>query len=290
MVSFVKLSIFASFLQKSTMLNKILIALLLGIVLATNCCAQNATIIITQGGLPYKNSTWFYSGLGEDLDRVQVKENWAEGRRITSMAYTAHGWFVSMAKNTGIVEQTYNSVWDDDWIKDNWNKGFYITSLSYGNDACYVVMSEGIDYRSQSYNRSDWSEMEPWIKQQWDKGRFITSAAYDGKQWTLVMSETKELSYQGYLWATSYKELTKKLQETVWSRGLRLVLMEYGHGEYFAVFGDYRNNSTRAECLIDNPSDVQAYLDEEWSRSHEISYIGGGFFGNKLVNWLKSVF
>lgn len=269
---------------------KILFALLMGIVLCATTWAQNATIIITQGGLPYKNSTWFYSGLGVDLDRAQVKENWAEGRRITAMAYTAHGWFVSMAENTGIGEQSYNAVWDEDWIEDHWNKGHYITSISYGNESCYVVMSEGVNYKSQSYNRSDWDEMEHWIRQQWDKGRYITSAAYDGKQWTLVMSETKDITYQGYLWASSYNELIKKLQDTVWSRGLRLVLMEFGHGEYLAVFAGYRYNSTRPECLIDNPSDVKAYLDEEWSRQRDISYIGGGYFGNKLLRWVKGIF
>lgn len=271
-------------------LKKILFVIFIGIVFWGTALAQNATIIITQGGLPYKSQTWFYSGLDEDIDRAQIKQNWDEGRRITSLAYTAFGWFVTMAKNTGIVEQAYNSVWDEAWIKQYWNLGFYISSLSYGNDAWCVVMSQGVNYKSQSYNRSDWDTMELWIKEQWDLGRYITSAAYDGKQWTIVMSETKELTYQGYLWASSYGELTKKLQESVWDRGLHLNLMESGHGEYLAVFGDYRYNSSRSECIIDNPSNIQTYIDEEWDRDHNISYVGGGYFGNKVVRWIRKVF
>ena len=54
--------------------------------------AQDMTLIITQGGLPYQSQTWFSSGRGEALQQDEIREYWDKDYYITSAAYTKDGW------------------------------------------------------------------------------------------------------------------------------------------------------------------------------------------------------
>lgn len=96
--------------MQKTVLNimKIIWSFLLLIVVVFSVNAQDKTILITETGLPYTSQTWFYSGKGNDLQGDKIKKNWDEGMRITSVAYTNNGWFVTMAENTAIGMQTYS--------------------------------------------------------------------------------------------------------------------------------------------------------------------------------------
>lgn len=60
--------------------------------------AQDMTLIITQGGLPYQSQTWFSSGRGEALQQDEIREYWDKDYYITSAAYTYQGWLVTMCK------------------------------------------------------------------------------------------------------------------------------------------------------------------------------------------------
>lgn len=48
-------------------------------------------IIIAGSDKPYSSQTWFYSGSGNGLQQQKISDNWDEGRRITSAAYTPFG-------------------------------------------------------------------------------------------------------------------------------------------------------------------------------------------------------
>ena len=131
-------------------IKKIVIA---GLILAGSVClsAQNKTILITESHLPYKSQTWFYSGNGQDLDESKIKSYWDQGKRITSVAYTTNGWFVTMANSSGITMQTYklSQIWPKDWIKEKWVQDYYITSIARSNKEWLVVMSQGTEFTDQ---------------------------------------------------------------------------------------------------------------------------------------------
>lgn len=124
------------------MLRKSLLILLICIVFGIK--AEDKTLIITETVLPYTSQTWLYSG-SNPFPGKDIGKNWDEGRRITSVAYTKNGWFVTMAKNTGIGMQTYSTdvSWPGEWISKNWNDGYRITSVAKSCNHWCVVMSQG---------------------------------------------------------------------------------------------------------------------------------------------------
>lgn len=248
--------------------------------------AQDKTIIMTESGLPYTSQAWFYSGSGNGLQESEIKKHWDEGRRITSVAYTDKGWFVTMAKSTGIGMQFYNycAEWPNDWIKEKWNEGYYISSISKSNSKWCVVMSKGLGYTNQFWSRNTWEKQSQWYKEKRDEGYYITSMAYDGTYWTLVVSETDKIKSQGYLWANSYDDLMSKIKEEIWGSSYNIHAIGYGGGQYLVVYGAYSQNNVRGQNYVVDPSDVSDYINKRWADSHEIAYIGGGYNATHYVN------
>ena len=237
--------------------------------------AQDKTILITESDRPYTNQTWFYSGKGKALQEDKIKKHWnQEERRITSAAYTKNGWFVTMAKNTGIGKQTYkySTTWPEEWIRDKWAEDYRITSISRGKDKWLVVMSKGHDYWMQSYLRDDLSNIKSWIKHNWDRGYYITNAAYDGSLWTVVMSRTKEFTSQGYFIAGNYDKMAAEIREDVWGNDLSIHLIESDGDDFLVVYG----SGDQSQNYSVNNSDISKYIKKRWDNSYHISYVGGG--------------
>ena len=237
--------------------------------------AQDKTIIITENNQPYTNQTWFYSGKGKALQEDKIKKHWnQEDRRITSVAYTKNGWFVTMAKNTGIGKQTYkySTTWPEEWIKDKWAEDYRITSISKGKDKWLVVMSKGHDYWMQSYLRDDLSNIKSWIKHNWNKGYYITNATYDGSLWTVVMSRTNKFTSQGYFFASNYDKMASEIREDVWNKDLSIHLIESDGDNYLVVYG----SGDQSQNYSVNNSNISKYIKKRWDNSYHISYIGGG--------------
>ena len=249
--------------------------------------AQNKTIIMTESSLPYTSQTWFYSGSGNGLQESNIKKNWDEGRRITSVAYTDNGWFVTMAKSTGIGMQTYNycAEWPKDWIKKKWDEDYYITSISKSDSKWCVVMSKGFGYTNQSWSRNTWDKQKKWYDEKRDEGYYITSMAYDGTYWTLVVSKTDKIKSQGYLWASSYDDLKSKIKKDIWDKSFNIHTIGYGDGSYFVAYGAYSQNNGRGQNYVVNPSDVSDYIDKRWADSHDIAYVGGGYYEAPAQNY-----
>lgn len=240
--------------------------------------SQDKTILITESNLPYSEQTWFYAGSGKALQESLIKSNWDGGKRIISAAYTNNGWFVTMAKNTGIGMQTYrlSQEWPKDWITEKWSDNYRITSISRSDKSWLIVMSQGTGYSQQSYNRTDWPSMSKWIKEKWDDGYYITHSCYNGNVWTVVMSKHSSISFQGYLWASNKDDLNSKIKTKVWDNGYNIQLIEYGV-EFFVVYCKYNDNNNRGQNYIINPSDVKDYIQKRWDNSYNVAYIGGGY-------------
>lgn len=230
--------------------------------------------------LPYSGQTWFTCGYGNPIDGNAIKEKWDEGKRITSLAYTKEGWFVTMANNTGIGMQTYNvtAAWPQDWIDEKWDQDYSITAIGRSNEHWCVVMSQGSGYTSQSMIRNTWSEIAEWYSTKRDQGRFITDVAYDGKYWTVIMSKTDKYASQGYLWGDTYDEVHDEIKNKVWGRSYNVHQIVYGNGSYLVVYGNYAQNDDRRQSYNLDPSDdLKGYIRGKWDSSYDISYIGGGY-------------
>lgn len=248
--------------------------------------SQDKTILITESNLPYTSQYWFYSGYNNELQEREIKKHWDEGRHITSVAYTSNGWFVTMAKNTGIVKQSYfySADWPKNWIREKGANDYYITAIARSQSKWLVVMSQGSGYTTQYWCRDSWNELVEWYNGKRQEGCYITNMAYNGNMWTLVVSKTDKISSQGYLWANSFEELKSKIKAEIWGNSYNIHAIGYGGGQYLVAYGKYSSNNGRGQNYVVNPSDVSDYIDKRWADSHEIAYIGGGYNGSNYVN------
>ena len=78
----------------------------------------------------------------------------SEGKAAVCMFKSDSTWFLQLARNTGIKEQTITKVSHinqiAETIKDQWKKGFDITNMCSDNESIYMVCSKGLDL-VQSY-------------------------------------------------------------------------------------------------------------------------------------------
>jgi len=249
------------------------------LLLCTTCVslAQSQTILLAETNRPYSAQEWFCSGNG-GLQGDKIKSLWDKGKRITSVAYTRNGWFVVMAQNSGLTEQTYrqSADWPKDFIKEQWDKDYYITSMTYGSGQWLVVMSLTPEYTDQTWIRNSWSEVATWIKENWDSGYYITDVKYNSAKWTVVMSKTDQFTHQGYAWANSLDEVKSKAQSNIWGESNNVQLIEYGASQYLIVYCKYASDNDRGQNYIINPSDLNDYIQTRWNNSQQITYVGGG--------------
>lgn len=241
--------------------------------------AQDKLILLTESDRNYRSQTWFYSGAGNELQEDKIKANWDEDRRITSAAHTDKGWFVTMAKDTGIGRQSYHygKDWPGDWLEEKSAQNYCITTIASNRSKWFIVMSQGTGYTAQKrFGCTNWSENADRIKALWNEGYYITQATYTGDKWYIVMSRDCGYCAQGYLWASTYDRLKEKIKAK-WDEDYNVTLIEYGAGEYFAVYSKYSaaNNVAQSyRVLSDSPSD---YIDRQWSQDKQIAYVGGGY-------------
>jgi hypothetical protein len=119
-----------------------------------------------------------------------IKQQWAEGKSITSVAYGGGLWAVITSKGVPYGSQTYSlsAKFPDEFVKQYWNDGHHITSMAYGHGHWAVVMSIDSGFRWQSWKTSV-EFPNDWIKEHWDKGYDITSVTHGAGLWGVVMSK-----------------------------------------------------------------------------------------------------
>lgn len=192
--------------------------------------AQDKLILLTESDRNYRSQTWFYSGAGNELQEDKIKANWDEDRRITSAAHTDKGWFVTMAKDTGIGRQTYHygKDWPGDWLEEKSAQNYCITTIASNRSKWFIVMSQGTGYTAQKrFGCTNWSENADRIKALWNEDYYITQATYTGDKWYIVMSRDCGYCAQGYLWASTYDRLKEKIKAK-WDEDYNVTLIEYG--------------------------------------------------------------
>ena len=242
--------------------------------------AQDMTLIITQGGLPYQSQTWFSSGRGEALQQDEIREYWDKDYYITSAAYTYQGWLVTMCKNCGYTGQSYyySGEWPGKWLDEKLNDGYAITSLASNYSRWFVVVSKNSDYTAQAYGRYDSDDVFDVVSECWRKGYYITSAAYTGSDWWLVMSKGCGITEQRYAF-TPNTGLVESTVQDFWKDGYNLTLMEYGGGEYFIVASKSDKISADVEqsYQVFSSSSAKEFIREKWDSGQDILYVGGGY-------------
>ena len=256
----------------------IIITILLALFGALTGLSKSHTILITEGSTNYTEQYWFYPGFGNSLQEDLIKKHWDEGRRITSVAYTDHGWFVTMAKNCGLTAQFYykTSSWPTQWVKDKYNEGYYITSLAYGNGTWLVVMSMDNSTTNQMYKGCYLNEIDDYVKSGWDKGFYITNMTYNGSYWLVVMSKTNKYVSQGYYSVDASSSVKETIKPKIWDKGYNIQTIDACGNIYVVVYCKYAQDNSRAQNFVVDPSNPKSYIQEAWDDNREITYIGGG--------------
>ena len=231
-------------------------------------------IAITGSDKPYSNQTWFASGFGKELQQQYISEYWDKGKRITSVAYTSRGWFVTMSANSGYTMQTYHydSAWPNDWYYKNKKEGYYVTNISFGNGKWLMVMSQGTGYTDQVYKYDDWDTCKSFIKTYWDKGYRITQALPYKNKWLVFMSKNSGIGMQTYSFSNP-NQIGSRIQE-VWDEQYRIQLLEFTNGEYFLVAYKPLNGKIGSQSYSLNPASLNTLFNKESQEQRMITYVG----------------
>lgn len=122
-------------------MKRILLSLIVILATALLLKADDFTLLVADGDMPYSTQTYFASGHGNNLNVEKIKKYWDEGYRITAGAYTGRGWFVVMSKGSGIGAQSYwfKNSWPTDWLKEKRTEGYQMTQCSLGKGGWFIV-------------------------------------------------------------------------------------------------------------------------------------------------------
>ena len=226
----------------------------------------------------YGQQTWFYSGKGNELQTAKIKEKYDQDYYITSVSYTANGWFVAMSKNPGFTGQSYyyTENWPTDWINEKEKNGYYITSIAHGNGKWMIVVSKGTGYTDQIWTWDTWANVIPYIDKYWELKYRITQAEYMNGKWLIIMHKNTQYAYQNWSTRTTYETAKERISQ-YWNDGKRLQLLEYGDGTYLIVVSTLKSGKVLAQSYSTNSSGTKDYISEKWNEGKNISYIGGGY-------------
>jgi subtilisin family serine protease len=103
-----------------------------------------------------------------------VKDRWAEGYRITSIAGNdtpqddKDGWLFVMTQGTSIGDQSFSNPgpWPTAWIKENTAKGYRITGSAGSGNQTIVIMSKGVTFGDQTIS-DEGPYPSDWIGKNW---------------------------------------------------------------------------------------------------------------------------
>ena len=239
--------------------------------------SQDNLILLMEKQTGLSSQTWFYCGFGKELDTKLIEKHWNEGRRITSAAYTTYGWFVTMAKNSGLTWQSYhyNSDWPIEWLAEHRKNNRYITSISGSAGKWFIVVSGGTGYTDQITNCGDWDCVNQWIQKSWKEDFRVTNVTRYRSGWYVIMSKNSGIDGQTYCFVTE-PELKSKV-EKLRAEGYYLQIIEFADGQYFIISCTYKNGKKPMQTYHISPNNPGACILEERDKERNIAYIGGGF-------------
>lgn len=263
--------------NKKIIMKKILFTAVFLIAAVCAMYSQEKQIVIMTAN-DYGAQRWFYSGSGNKLQTDKIKELYNQDYYITSVAYTANGWFVCMSKNAGLTGQSYYYIddWPTEWLSEKESAGYYITSISHGNGKWMFVVSKGTGYTDQTWKWDTWENVAAFIKNYWDKDYDITQAEYMNNKWLVVMSKNTQYTSQSYATRSTYEDAKEKISQ-FWNDGKRLQFIEYGGGKYFIVASKLKSGKVPAQSYSTRTSRTKEFISEGWDEGKSLAYIGGGY-------------
>lgn len=239
--------------------------------------ADDFTLLVADGDLPYSTQSWFYCGYGNKLNEPKIKKYWDDGYRITSAAYTDCGWFIVMSKGSGIGAQSYRNqnLWPNEWIDEKWRNGYQMTQCSVGAGEWLIVMSKGTGITAQVANYDTSTALTKWIKEKWNEGYEITITAPKDNKWYVVMSKNSGLGLQTFQFFNSYTAARNFIKEK-WEKEYYLTQMtQNASGEYFCVMS-HKEKSVK-ESYTPSSDNVTEWINTQWKEGKDIAYVCGGY-------------
>lgn len=256
----------------------LLLSLLLLSVFGRGAQAQDKLILLMESGTNYKEQVWFCSGDGNELDEAQIKKNGDNGLCVTSAAYTSKGWFVTMAKNTGLTKSLYyyTSSWPSEWLLNKQKEGCYIMTLGGSRQKWFIVVAAGTGFTDQVWRSGSWEKIRPWVTDKWNAGYRITNVAPVDNGWMVVMSKNSGIAKQNCRFARTLDELRTTASKQ-WNNGYSLQLINYNEGSYFLVSCTYKNGKSPNQSYRVFRDSPKEFIQKSWDANKDIAYVGGGY-------------
>lgn len=203
-----------------------------------------------------------------------IRENWSEGKQITSLYYARGVWAVVLSKGSPYESQTWATRrdFDQELIRQKWEEGFAISEVSYGQGTWAFVFSKRENNTSQIYQLSE-DFPEAFIQAQWDQGFFINNITYAAGKW-LVCMEKISASNQSYIKSRNYP---KDWVEEKLTSDFEITELTFGNGYWVAVAS---RTKSYANALYSNDQFPKSEISLAWAQEAAITDIVFGYAPN----------
>lgn len=266
--------------MKNWILNILLLAALM---LSVDARADYwASSMTGRTGLGYTAQKWFYSGLGKELDANAIKENWDQGYRITSAAYTSNGWTVVMSTGSPYTMQTYHygTNWPNDWLDERRKEGYRMTDITQGEGGkWFIVMSKSDTPLKDAWIVGDWEHTLRYeVKKKWAEGYSIDNAcSYTcsrGSDW--IVHFVKKPEQQIVRWTDGNQPYENVIAE-MYQKGYVIDIIEVGSTDEMMLVFTKRDNGTlyRWGTNLEGESFKQE-VQNIYDQGGHIAHVGGG--------------
>ncbi len=187
-------------------MKQLIISLLLVSALSSSLLGQSRNfkwVVSTANGSDLYGQSW---ATRTDFPKDFIKEQWNNGKQITSLDYGGGLWAVVLSKGADYRQQTWatRQAFPTDLIQQKWEEGYRISSAAYGQKAWAFVFSKTEDLGVQKYALSR-SFPGDFIEDNWEKGYTVSQVVFGEGQWLVIMSLGKN-QLQSYIKSRIFPE------------------------------------------------------------------------------------
>ncbi|MEO0338859.1 MAG: caspase family protein [Bacteroidota bacterium] len=192
----------------------LIISLLLVSALSSTLIGQSRNfkwVVSTANGSELYGQSW---ATRTDFPKDFIKEQWNNGKQITSLNFGGGLWAVVFSKGADYKQQTWatRQAFPTDLIQEKWDEGFRISSAAYGQKAWAFVFSKTESLGIQKYVLSRTFPGD-FIEENWDKGYSVSQVVFGDGQWLVIMSLGNDRR-QSYIKSRTFPEewIKEKMQ------------------------------------------------------------------------------
>lgn len=206
-----------------------------------------------------------------------IREQWAEGKQITSIGYGGGLWAAVLSKGSSFQKQTWilRSEFPKATIQEKWQEGYAITHAAFGEGAWAFVFSQESQLGPQTYQ---WSSEFPkeFIEEHWTKGYHINQVLYGQKKWWVSMSKSDSRK-QTFIKSRGFPKEWIKEQLAA---DFEIKTTAFGDGYWIVV----ASKEQSYDCTINtNPGFPKSEVSLAWSKEKAIINLAyGPIFGENL--------